>query len=145
MKLRKKHCMIGLVFPSVFFVFVSLFSTCTSTDTPTPVKMYWSDYGLGAILHANLDGSDVEDVVTTGISNPSGIAEGKLYWSDDAAGMLQRANLDGSYREDNLISGFVLPVDIAIAPNGGKVYWVEACGLARTAMDIIKMKGFKRI
>ena len=32
------------------------------------------DYGTNKIQRANLDGSQVEDLITTGLNNPSGIA-----------------------------------------------------------------------
>ena len=37
-------------------------------------KMYWTDWGTDKIQRANLDGSGVEDVVTTGLEDPWGIA-----------------------------------------------------------------------
>ena len=37
-------------------------------------KMYWTDFGTEKIQRANLDGSNVEDLVTTGLSFPFGIA-----------------------------------------------------------------------
>ena len=37
-------------------------------------KMYWTDFGTEKIQRANLDGSNVEDLVTTGLSDPNGIA-----------------------------------------------------------------------
>ena len=36
--------------------------------------MYWTDWGTDTIRRANLDGSGVEDVVTTGLVDPWGIA-----------------------------------------------------------------------
>ena len=37
-------------------------------------KMYWTDFGTRKIQRANLDGSNVEDLVTTGLINPVFIA-----------------------------------------------------------------------
>ncbi len=37
-------------------------------------KMYWADLGTLEIQCVNLDGSDVEDLITTGLDRPSGIA-----------------------------------------------------------------------
>jgi glucose/arabinose dehydrogenase len=48
--------------------------------------MYWADAGADKIQRANLDGSGIENLVTTGIGNPFGIAldlsAGKIYWTD---------------------------------------------------------------
>ena len=63
-------------------------------------KMYWTDYGTEKIQRANLDGSNVEDLITTGLTSPFGIAldvgRGKMYWTDEYTVKIQRANLDGS-------------------------------------------------
>ena len=66
--------------------------------------MYWTDWGTDKIQRANLDGSNIEDLVTQGLSSPSGIAldveGGKMYWTDWGTAKIQRANLDGSNVED---------------------------------------------
>ncbi|MGD2111300.1 MAG: DUF5050 domain-containing protein, partial [Phycisphaerae bacterium] len=64
-------------------------------------KLYWSDPGTypGAIRRANLDGSDVEDVLywrATGIDLD--LVHDKIYWvyGDAGEGDVHRANLDGT-------------------------------------------------
>jgi hypothetical protein len=37
-------------------------------------KMYWTDLGIDKIQRVNLDGTSLEDVVTTGLIAPRGIA-----------------------------------------------------------------------
>ena len=75
--------------------------------------MYWTDSGTGKIQRANLDGSGVEDLVTTGLTAPRGIAldprAGKMYWTDYWTNTIHRANLDGSQIED-LVTGDRAPV-----------------------------------
>ena len=49
--------------------------------------MYWTDdRRTDKIQRANLDGSNIEDLVTQGLSGPAGIAldveGGKMYWTD---------------------------------------------------------------
>ncbi len=86
-------------------------------------RMYWTDAVAGKIQRANLDGSEVEDLVT-GLSEPQGIAldvaGGKMYWAE-VGGVLKirRADLDGSGVEDPVES--VGPVGIALDVAGGKV------------------------
>ena len=62
--------------------------------------MYWTDPRTNKIQRANLDGSSVEDLITIGLTDPSGIAldvgGGKMYWTDPRADKIQRANLDGT-------------------------------------------------
>ena len=84
-------------------------------------KMYWTDWGTDKIQRSNLDGSDVEDLVTSGLVDPPDIAldvaGGKMYWTDfDLLGgrhKIQRSNLDGSNFE-NVVTGLYSPRGIAL-------------------------------
>ena len=84
----------------------------------------------GQIQRANLDGSEVEDIVTSGLDSPHGIAldvaAGKIYWTDWKTNRIQRANLDGSEVEDIVTSGLRLPAGIALDVAAGKMYWTAA-------------------
>ena len=68
-------------------------------------KMYWTDYaGSVNVFSANLDGSDVQAVLSAGLHKPYDIAldpdAGKMYltdWGGDGTpASVSRANLDGS-------------------------------------------------
>ena len=76
-------------------------------------KMYWTDIGTSKIQCANTDGSDVKDLVVTGLRMPNSIAldeeEGKMYWTDAGASKIQRANTDGSAIEDLVTTDVYLP------------------------------------
>ena len=78
--------------------------------------MYWTDVGTDKIQRSNLDGSNVQDVVT-GLNNPFGIAldvaGGKMYWTDAGTDKIQWANLNGSDVED-LVTGLDTPASIAL-------------------------------
>lgn len=77
-------------------------------------KIYWTEYGgsgSSVIRRAELDGSNVETLLTTmdGLATPQHIAVdpagGKIYWADiDGEAQIARANLDGSGME-SLYSG----------------------------------------
>ena len=100
------------------------------TQEPAGVsKMYWSDWGTDKIQRADLDGSNVEDLVTTGLDGPDGLsvdaAAGKLYWTDAGTAKIQRANLDGSNIEDLITSGLSIPYGLALDVSGGKIYWTD--------------------
>ena len=113
-------------------------------------KIYWTDEGTGKyrgryraepetgkIQAANLDGSNIEDVLT-GLSYPDGIAlnpvQDKIYWSASFLGekwehTIQRANLDGSNVEDvipKLADTFRLTGGIALDVLASKIYWTDA-------------------
>ena len=93
--------------------------------------------GLGPrtakIQRANLDGSNVQDLVTAespAWSSPSGIAldvgGGKMYWTDGNTDTIQRANLDGSNVEVIVTQGLRGPSGIALDVGGGKMYWTDS-------------------
>ena len=93
-------------------------------------KMYWTDVDTNKIQRANLDGSGVEDLGTSGLRAPSAIAldlaGGKMYWTDWGTEKIQRANLDGSGVEDLVTSGLSIPQHgIALDPDAGKMYWTD--------------------
>ena len=64
LRLRFSHCVAGLA----AFVLVN------PEDAAATPKMYWADDTTAKIQRANLDGSSVENLVTTGLSGPFGIA-----------------------------------------------------------------------
>src|ERR671910_686624 len=72
-------------------------------------KMYWTDLGIHKIQRVNLNGTGLEDLVTTGLITPRGIAldvvGGKMYWTDGVTRKIQRANLDGTNVEDLVTTG----------------------------------------
>ena len=91
-------------------------------------KIYWKNVERkakgGKIQRANLDGSNVEDIIT-GLRGPHGIAldmiAGKIYWTADT-NKIQRANLDGSNVED-IVTGLADVSDLVLDPIAGKIYW----------------------
>ena len=106
--------------------------TVSSGNGGGPPKMYWTGHSPGKIQRANLDGYHVEDLITTGLTYPRGIAldvgRGKMYWTDTAygstsPGKIQRANLDGSNVEDLITTG--QPFGIALDVGRGKMYWTD--------------------
>ena len=98
-------------------------------------KMYWTSRGqpLGKIRRSNLDGSGVEDLVTsaTHLDGPVDLAldvsGGKMYWTSRGrpTGKIQRSNLDGSGVEDLVTTGLDDPAGLALDVSGGKMYWTD--------------------
>lgn len=88
-------------------------------------KIYWVNDMLNHIQRANLDGSDVEDLVTSWtFSNALTLdrSRGRIYWTDYSMNAIRRANLDGSHVED-LVTTMGEPVSLALDVARGKIYW----------------------
>jgi hypothetical protein len=92
-------------------------------------KIYFSNWGAGKIQRANLDGSNIEDLVS-GLAAAGRIGldvdhlGGKIYWSEEDNGLIRRANLDGSGAEV-VVTGLHDVREIAVDAINGKVYWSE--------------------
>ena len=99
-------------------------------------RMYWTDREAGTIQRANLNGTNIETLVTgTGVfPSPFGIAldvaGGKMYWTDQIQDDIRRANLDGTNIETLVTpdwpTGLALVLDVA----GGKMYWTISPALS---------------
>ena len=89
---------------------------------PVLGKIYWTEVGVeadgggGSIRRANIDGSDVETLIT-GLQDPFDLAldlfEHRLYWTDLRRGTIQRAGLDGDNVE-TLVTGIGSPAGLSV-------------------------------
>jgi cysteine-rich repeat protein len=91
-------------------------------------RIYWSERGSDRIRSARLDGTDVQNVITTGLSRVTGLAidepNGLLYWAERDLGRIERAGLDGGGR--TLLATPVGPFAIVVEPVHGHVWWSDA-------------------
>jgi dipeptidyl aminopeptidase/acylaminoacyl peptidase len=86
-------------------------------------KIYWTDRELKKTFRANLDGTDVEELMSDGLVYPYAIQidpiADKLFVEDHGAGTIFRSNLNGSEREEF----------VTMSPQGragGMVFDIEA-------------------
>ncbi|CAE8603807.1 unnamed protein product [Polarella glacialis] len=90
-------------------------------------KVYWIDAGTSKIQRANLDGSQVEDVVASGPESRLSslgvdLAAGKVYWSDLGDKKIRRAGLDGSNPEEVVAAS---PSGTSLALADGRIFWAD--------------------
>jgi DNA-binding beta-propeller fold protein YncE len=89
-------------------------------------KIYWT--GGGKIRRANLDGTEIQDLVSWEFAAFQGIAldldEEKMYWADGASGGILRANLDGTAVEE-VVAGLDRPDGVAVDVARGRIYWTD--------------------
>ena len=98
-------------------------SSAAVDPTPPLLQMYWTDWSTDTIQRADLDGSNVETLIS-GVNSSSlalDAAEGKMYYA--TRGKIQRADLDGSNVE-TLVSG-VNSSSLALDVTESKIYWTE--------------------
>ena len=105
----------------------------TSENQDTVLShIYWTDIGRGEIQRTNLNGSNIETLIT-GSESPAGLAldmdGGKIYWTDaspnaPSTGKIQRTDLDGSNTK-TLITGLENPFSIALDVERGRIYWTD--------------------
>ena len=106
---------------------------------PIGRMIYWIDDEADRIQRANLDGTEIQDIVISGLAWPHGLAvdpvNKKLYWTHRRHGNITRANLDGTGIEDLMPEGSLdEPNEIALDPISQKMYWTEqAVGDVRRA------------
>ena len=131
---------IGSSFTVAALVLIVVLVSCGDSEDNIPT-MYWTDFGTNVIQQANINGTNVQELVA-GLGAPIDIAidesTGKMYWTNRDTDMIQRANLDGSSVED-LYTGIDMPYGIALDASAGMVYWVYAASppekVQRAAMD----------
>ncbi|ANM30016.1 hypothetical protein ABI59_11200 [Acidobacteria bacterium Mor1] len=107
--------------------------SCSPPVCGTPVtaasKIYWTDFEGDRLQRANLDGTAVETLITSGLNEPNGIAldvaGDAIYWTEFNGGRIRRAALDGSNQTDLISSGISLSEGIALDIPAGKMYWAQ--------------------
>lgn len=111
---------------------------CAPTEANAP-KIYWTNQTADKIQRADLDGFNLEDLLTNVVEEPFGIvfdhAAGKMYWTDRGTGKIQRANLDGAAVEDLVLAGINAEVRLALDEIAGKIYWTVAGNIRRANLD----------
>ena len=109
----------------------------TSVDTPNGLaidavnrKIYWAERGSRKVQRADLDGTNIEDIVAfTGFENPYSVAldvaNNRLFISDSSEDLVWTADLEGNnltaFPEDGMALDYR---DIDYNPLDDKVYWL---------------------
>jgi len=101
-------------------------------------KMYWTDRDGGKILRSNLNGSEVEDVLT-GLAAPTDItldhSSGKMFWAGFDTGIINSANLDGTNPQTLYTNSSGSFIGIALDITSEKIYWSDHSKILRSNYD----------
>jgi sugar lactone lactonase YvrE len=101
-------------------------------------RLYWSDALTARIQSANLDGSNPQEVVTTGLAGVSlafNPADGRLYWSNDGSKSIERVEGSGAGRETVIAPLLRRPGSIALDTEEGRLYWGDSGRVYRARLD----------
>jgi len=113
----------------LIFIFALFFSSQTQASF-----VYWTDITTNKLQRANLDGSNVEDILTTGLSSARDVAVyaagGKVFIANLLNGSIDSVNLDGS-NHVNIITGLTKPNGVAVDLTNEKIYYTEEGGTAK--------------
>ena len=90
---------------------------------PIDKKIYWTDDDVHVIRRAFLNGSQQEDIVSTEVHHPDGIAidwiARNIYWTDTGTDRIEVARLNGTFRKILLTEGLDEPRAIVVHPVEG--------------------------
>ena len=100
-------------------------------------KIYWTNPGTKTINKADLDGKNIEKILTLSDGYPEEIvldlSRGKMYWGNPGTKTVQMADLDGtnvenfSNLEDDAKRFFYgVRAGIALDPHMGRIYWTDS-------------------
>uniref|UniRef100_A0A671R1W9 Low-density lipoprotein receptor-related protein 1-like n=1 Tax=Sinocyclocheilus anshuiensis TaxID=1608454 RepID=A0A671R1W9_9TELE len=93
--------------------------------------IYWTDVTTqgSMIRRMNINGSNVQVLHRTSLSNPDGLAVdwvgGNLYWCDKGRDTIEVSRLNGAYRSVLVNSGLREPRAVALDVRNGYLYWSD--------------------
>nr|CAB3263504.1 low-density lipoprotein receptor-related protein 4 [Phallusia mammillata] len=104
--------------------------------------MFWTDVSLDRIMRSYMNGSGQEQVVSSGLESPAGVAvdwvHNLLYWTDSGTSRIEVSRLNGSYRKVLVWDNLQKPRAIALHPLESLMVWTdwgETPCLESAAMD----------
>ncbi|XP_029576228.1 low-density lipoprotein receptor-related protein 1-like [Salmo trutta] len=93
--------------------------------------LYWTDVTTqgSMIRRMNINGSNVEVLHRTSLSNPDGLAVdwvgGNLYWCDKGRDTIEVSKLNGTFRSVLVNAGLREPRAVALDVRNGYLYWSD--------------------
>uniref|UniRef100_H2Z4K7 EGF-like domain-containing protein n=1 Tax=Ciona savignyi TaxID=51511 RepID=H2Z4K7_CIOSA len=91
--------------------------------------MFWTDVTLDRIMRSYVNGSGVQQVVSSGLESPGGVAvdwiHNLLYWTDSGTSRVEVSHLDGSYRKVLVWDNLEKPRALALHPLHSLMFWTD--------------------
>ena len=122
------------MFRNLLMISAPVLSLALSTSPGKGQGLFWTELKARAVRRADLDGTNIEDLVATDARRPHDITVDlvgrRIYWTEfggnaegDPVGGVKRANMDGTDVVELVSQTFIDPWGIAIDVGGGKMYW----------------------
>ncbi|KAG8179495.1 hypothetical protein JTE90_027207 [Oedothorax gibbosus] len=96
---------------------------------PVEKQIYWTDDETRAIRRAELNGTGQQNLVTTEVHHPDGIAidwiARNMYWTDTGTDRIEVARLNGTSRKILVTENLDEPRAICLDPPNGYMYWTD--------------------
>ncbi|ELU01251.1 hypothetical protein CAPTEDRAFT_42452, partial [Capitella teleta] len=91
--------------------------------------LYWTDDEVQAISRSYLDGSGQEQIISTEVDHPDGVAVDwiarNLYWTDTGTDRIEVSRLNGTSRKVLIAEKLDEPRAICLDPVDGYMYWTD--------------------
>ncbi|XP_074041420.1 LDL receptor related protein 4 isoform X2 [Leptinotarsa decemlineata] len=91
--------------------------------------IFWSDVSIDVIRRAYINGSDITDIINSGLEAPGGVAidwiHNLIFWTDSGTRRIEVATLDGQQRAILVASEVDKPRAIAVHPGEALVFWTD--------------------
>jgi DNA-binding beta-propeller fold protein YncE len=114
-----------------FLCLIALHLATASSQAAVIGKLYWSSNSTDTISRCNLDGAQVETVISS-LVNPNGpafaLSQQKMYWTEQSLQVMHRANLDGTGTETIMTGNFGTTCGLAVDEPRNRLFWTSDGG-----------------
>ncbi|XP_056643570.1 low-density lipoprotein receptor-related protein 4 isoform X1 [Diorhabda sublineata] len=91
--------------------------------------IFWSDVSMDVIRRAFINGTEITDVIKSGLESPGGVAldwiHDLIFWTDSGTRRIEVATLDGQQRSIIAASEIDKPRAIAVHPGQALIFWTD--------------------
>ncbi|XP_022244841.1 low-density lipoprotein receptor-related protein 4-like isoform X1 [Limulus polyphemus] len=116
-------------FTDVFLPITDVYNTVALDFDLKEGKIYFSDVGIDVLRRANLNGSNVETIISDDLVTADGLTVDwvakNLYWTDTGRNVIEVSRTDGTSRKVLINLDLGEPRAIAVFPSEGFLFWSD--------------------
>ncbi|KAJ8982651.1 hypothetical protein NQ317_019052 [Molorchus minor] len=91
--------------------------------------IFWSDVSMNIIRRAYINGTEIKDIIKSGLESPGGIAvdwiHNLIFWTDSGTRRIEVATIDGEHRAIIAAIEVDKPRAISVHPGETLVFWTD--------------------